>query len=93
MLNTTAIIFILMFLIWNIYTFTIMGVDKSWAKKNHRRVPELRLLIMALAMGGLGMLCGMMYFRHKTKHIKFVIGVPICIMLNIFFTVEGIKVL
>ena len=41
------------------------------------------LLLMAAVMGGVGALFGMHAFRHKTKRLKFKIGVPLLLVLNI----------
>ncbi|MNI60904.1 hypothetical protein D3C73_1161450 [compost metagenome] len=36
----------------------------------------------ALLLGSVGIYTGMYKFRHKTKHLKFTIGVPIMFILN-----------
>jgi uncharacterized membrane protein YsdA (DUF1294 family) len=61
-----------------------MGVDK-WKAKNHRwRIPERVLFLTALLGGFVGSNLGMQLFRHKTKHVKFVVGMPaICIIETI----------
>ena len=82
-----------LFILWNIWTFIIMGVDKYRAKTKQWRVSELHLMLMALAMGAFGILCGMLLFRHKTKHLKFIIGVPLFILINILVLVKGQQVL
>lgn len=33
--------------------------------------------------GGMGVLCGIRQFHHKTKHKKFYLGVPILLVLQI----------
>ncbi|MCL2401273.1 MAG: DUF1294 domain-containing protein [Oscillospiraceae bacterium] len=69
--------------IWNIIVFCMYGIDKYKAKHNRQRISEKALLLVAAAMGGLGALLGMCAFRHKTKHIKFKIGVPLLLIINI----------
>lgn len=60
----------------NVITFFLYGIDK-WKAQHHRwRISEGTLLLAALAGGSLGALLGMYKFHHKTKHKKFVIGVP-----------------
>lgn len=86
-----GIIFLLT--LWNIWTFMIMGIDKYKAKTKCWRVSELHLMLMALFMGGCGMLFGMLIFRHKTKHLKFIIGVPLLLLANIIILVKGQQVL
>lgn len=56
--------------------------DKSVAKRHRRRVPE-RTLFMTAALGGsAAMLVTMVAIRHKTKHKRFMIGLPIIILLQ-----------
>lgn len=60
-----------------------MKYDKTCAKNNNYRVSEKSLFIIALLLGGVGIYIGMYKFRHKTKHVKFTIGIPIVIIINI----------
>ena len=69
--------------VWNIIVFLLYGLDKLKAKRQSRRVSEKALLLSALFMGALGALIGMNVFRHKTKHKKFKILVPLFLIVNI----------
>ena len=69
--------------IWNAAVFALYGIDKRRAKRNRRRFRESTLLLAAALMGGLGAWLGMYTFRHKTRHIKFRIGVPLLLIVNI----------
>ncbi len=60
-----------------------MKFDKDFAIKHQRRISEKTLFTYSLLLGGFGTYVGMYTFRHKTKHIKFTVGIPICIILNI----------
>lgn len=61
----------------NIVTMTVYYIDKEKAKRNKWRISEATLIGLA-AMGGFaGAFLGMKIFRHKTKHIKFVVGIPL----------------
>lgn len=62
--------------------FLLFGIDKRNAKRRTRRIPETVLLGVALLGGSLGALLGMQVFRHKTRHLKFLIGIPVCLILN-----------
>ena len=55
----------------------IMLIDKQKARKNKWRIPERTLIAIASIGGSVGILAGMYLFRHKTKHLKFTLGVPI----------------
>ncbi len=57
--------------------FVTMGADKACAKAHRRRVPENTLFLLALVGGGAGGVLGMLAFRHKTRHIAFVLGFPL----------------
>ncbi len=64
--------------------FLLMLWDKYKAKKNLWRIPESALLNVAILGGSLGCLLGMYTARHKTRHQKFTIGIPI------IFAVEAV---
>jgi uncharacterized membrane protein YsdA (DUF1294 family) len=61
--------------------FALMGIDKRKAKKNVWRIPERTLILIAFTGGGIGSFLGMRVFRHKTKHAKFAILLPIAAIL------------
>ncbi len=60
--------------------FTV--VDKSNAKKHKRRVPESDLMFIGALGGALLMFVTMLAIRHKTKHAKFMAGLPAIILLH-----------
>lgn len=60
----------------NLVSFIMMFLDKRNAQKHKWRIPERRLFLYALLFGGIGIWFGMYILRHKTKHKKFVIGIP-----------------
>ena len=78
---------ILALLIWllfaNLWAFILCWWDKRKAKRGEWRVPERRLMTLALLGGEFGLWMGMQRFRHKTKHKKFTIGVPACFVLHL----------
>lgn len=47
------------------------GWDKAAARRNARRVPESRLLLLGFLGGAPGALLGMFLFRHKTTRVGF----------------------
>ena len=67
----------------NIVTFILMGHDKKNAIKKKERVPEMALFTLSFMGGGLGTLLGMLIFHHKTKKIKFIILIPLSIIIHI----------
>lgn len=70
-------------IIINALGFVLMLADKQKAKKRTWRIPEKILLGTAAIGGSIGVLLGMELFRHKTKHPRFAIGVPVVIVLQL----------
>ncbi|MCM0648315.1 DUF1294 domain-containing protein [Clostridium swellfunianum] len=68
----------------NIFAVFVMYSDKKKARKGYWRVPEQDLFIIALLFGGPGILIGMKLFRHKTRHFKFVYGIPAIIVVQLY---------
>lgn len=67
----------------NVAAFMIMGIDKHKAHRHKWRISEKSIFIAGLIGGGIGVLLGMNFFHHKTKHLKFTIGIPMVVLLNI----------
>ena len=76
-------IFNLYFLIISFISFSLMYLDKKRAISKKWRIPESTFFTLSLIGGALGTYLGMYKFRHKTKHIKFIIGIPLCMLFNI----------
>lgn len=66
----------------NILGFVLMGLDKYKSKIQTWRIPESNLFLTAIAGGSIGSIAGMYFFRHKTKHLSFVIGMPLILILE-----------
>ena len=58
-------------------------VDKSNAKKHRWRVPENTLLLLTALGGSPAMLLTMYAIHHKTRHKKFILGIPAIITLQV----------
>lgn len=71
----------------NALGFALMLADKRKAQKNRWRIPERTLITVALLGGSLGSIVGMHLFRHKTKHCKFAVGLPVILALQIVLAV------
>lgn len=81
-------IYIVVYLIIvNLITCILYGIDKLKSVAGGRRTPEKVLLGFAFAGGSLGALAGMQIFRHKTRHLKFRILVPLFLILHIMLLV------
>lgn len=69
-------------IIINIIAFITYGIDKFKAQHNRWRIPESTLILLAALGGSVGAFLAMQLFRHKTKHPKFYICVPIFIIIH-----------
>jgi uncharacterized membrane protein YsdA (DUF1294 family) len=67
----------------NILTFIVYGVDKWRAAHSRWRIPESTLLGLAVIGGSIGALIGMKVWHHKTKHKKFVLGLPLILIAQL----------
>ena len=76
--------------LWNVITFSLYWADKTKARRNKWRISEGTLIICAFLMGGVGALMGMRMFRHKTKHLKFKLLIPLSVVVNICVVVVGL---
>ena len=76
-------IFIAYILFINAVSIIFCIVDKLCAIWSKRRVPEKTLMLLSIVGGSLGMYLTMVIIRHKTRHTKFMIGIPVIIMLQL----------
>ena len=74
-------ILLLYLILINLLGIVFYGVDKAKSKGRGRRIPERVLLWVARLGGGVGCWMGMMLFRHKTKHNRFMALVPLWTVL------------
>ena len=58
--------------------------DKKISKKNRveLRIPEAVLLLLSALGGSVAMFVTMLIMRHKTKHVKFMLGIPVIMILQ-----------
>lgn len=95
MIDTLYTLVTIYMLIMSIVGFVTMGMDKKLSMDKRRfldkrksikrgwRIPERTLIFIAFIGGALGSFLGMHIFRHKTKHMKFIILIPLALLLNI----------
>lgn len=70
-------------IIINSLSMMVMYKDKQASRSRKWRIQESRMFLLAILGGAMGIFSGMHAFRHKTKHIKFVVGIPLLLVLNI----------
>lgn len=74
-------------IIINALGLILMLVDKQKARRGAWRIPERTLMSVAAIGGSLGSFIGMQLFRHKTKHPKFYIGIPLILAIHVWLMV------
>ncbi len=88
-----AVKIIAVILLDNKYIFIYLGVislisvivcvtDKSRARKGKWRVKESTLFLLSALGGSLAMYITMLTIRHKTLHKRFMIGIPLIIIIQ-----------
>ena len=68
----------------NLLTFFSFILDKKRSRKGQWRISEKQLLFLSLIGGSLGGFVAMVLARHKTKKLKFIVGVPLLLLVNIY---------
>ena len=79
------------YLEWGLFYLAVISIigaivtvyDKICAKRNKWRVPEKTLFLLSAIGGGLSVYITMLLVRHKTKHVKFTVGIPAILILQI----------
>ena len=75
------------YIIINLVTLLIWGVDKNRAIRQQWRIPEKWLFFLALIGGAFGALAGMLLFRHKIRKARFWLFVILFFFFFFFFSV------
>jgi uncharacterized membrane protein YsdA (DUF1294 family) len=68
----------------NAAALALMLVDKQKARRSAWRIPETTLMGVALIGGSLGAIAGMYLFHHKTRHLKFTLGLPLILAVQVW---------
>ena len=85
-------IFLFYFLAVSVIAMLVTAIDKAAAIKQKRRIRERTLFVWALLGGSVSMYLTMIGIRHKTKHLKFMLGIPLIIILQVA-AVVGVSLL
>ncbi len=72
---------------WYLCGISVLAViltlyDKIAAKCRGRRVPEATLFAVSLLGGSAAMYLVMLLIRHKTKHKRFMLGLPAIVIVQ-----------
>ena len=60
-----------LFVVLNVVSFALFGIDKKRARRNDWRISESTLLLSALVSGSIGAWAGIYTFRHKSSKPSF----------------------
>lgn len=66
----------------SVIAMIVTMVDKARAIKKKSRIRERTLFIWSILGGSVAMYLTMLGIRHKTKHKRFMIGIPLIIILQ-----------
>ena len=95
--NPVISILIAYIAIISIVSIIVCIYDKRISKLNKvaLRIPENTLMILSAVGGSVAMFITMILFRHKTKHFKFMFGIPVIIVIQaaVIFALFYFKVL
>lgn len=82
-MDEKTILILSIYLVFNFGVFVYMGLDKVRALKKVRRIPEAHFLFLSICFCALGVLLGMLIFRHKIRKMYFLLGVPLALVENV----------
>lgn len=78
---------VILFLVMSFMSVVMTSYDKFAAKAHKCRIPENTLLLFGLLGGATAMFATMCLIRHKTRHIKFMVVLPLMSALHIALVV------
>ena len=95
MLEFVSIACIAYLIVISIISMIICIYDKVISKKNDvkLRIPEKVLLLFSALGGSVAMFITMLIIRHKTKHVKFMLVIPIIMIVQIAIAVACILII
>ncbi len=83
--NKIILLFLLGYLLIISVVAVCVTVYDKWAAKRRpkERTRESTLLLISALGGSIAMLLTMLGIRHKTKHVKFMLGIPLILIAQI----------
>lgn len=82
-MRSFIILFVIYYAVMTVVSVALTILDKRAAIKGKWRVPEATLMMLGLFGGALPMFVAMRTIRHKTKYMKFMVGLPIEMALHV----------
>lgn len=78
------------FAVMSFLGFFVSMYDKLASQSGKRRISEKALMLIGFFGGATGMYVTMQLIRHKTKHKKFMIGLPVFIVLHLAIVIAAL---
>ena len=84
-INLFWLIFFAYIIVVSICSIVVCVYDKKISKRNNvkLRIPEKSLFIWSAVGGSVAMYITMRLIRHKTKHVSFMVGIPVIFVLQV----------
>lgn len=82
-MNTFFIILTIYLISINLISVIVTAYDKHCAVNKRWRVKESTLMLLSALGGSVGMYITMLLIKHKTKHLKFMLGIPIILIVHL----------
>ena len=83
-MNIFLFILAIYLILINLIAVIVTIYDKVCAVKRRWRVKESTLLLLSVLGGSICMYITMLLIRHKTRHIKFMLGIPLILIFQLF---------
>ena len=82
-MNIFLFILAIYLILINLIAVIVTIYDKLCAAKRRWRVKESTLLLLSALGGSICMYITMLLIRHKTRHIKFMLGIPLILIVQL----------
>lgn len=82
-MNIFLFILAIYLILINLIAVIVTIFDKLCAVKRRWRVKESTLLLLSALGGSICMYITMLLIRHKTRHIKFMLGIPLILIVQL----------
>ena len=82
-MNIILFILAIYLILINLIAVIVTIYDKLCAVKRRWRIKESTLLLLSALGGSICMYITMLLIRHKTRHIKFMLGIPLILIVQL----------
>ena len=84
-INLFWLIFFAYIIVVSLCSIVVCVYDKKISKRNNvkLRIPEKSLFVWSAVGGSVAMYITMRLIRHKTKHVSFMVGIPVIFVFQV----------